>query len=251
MKTRNYFLYIVICNILYSCNDNPTHTKTVLEYEDVTTHFPFESDVNQLSILRNGSYHGDEISTDIRMKKWMELIKIGNTYALVNSSLRLNRVHDEILDEDYEMSGWEVKTPHENNSVLLIEKYPFLKENEVKHIATNVHIDFGQEQSYSYQDIKYRLFATGDKASDKNYRLYVEAEKNGEKRITLLVAIPQYDDKQTLIHFIGDIDNDGRLDFIIDCSSHYNAETLTLYLSQPTDAESLCVPVGQITSVGC
>lgn len=215
------------------------------------TFYPLDEDANSIKILIAQNYHGDEIHPELRFKKWMELIKIGNTYALVNSSISLERVHDEILDDEYEMTGWDVHSAHAENSVLLIEKYPFLKENQVNHVATNVLIEFNKEQIFTFKDIKYRLYSKGNEASQTNFQLFVEAEKNGKKVTTLLVSIPQLEDKQTLIHFIGDIDNDGRLDFIIDSAGHYNVQTLTLYLSQPTDAESLCTPVGQITSVGC
>lgn len=255
MKTLYYFPFLLLFFFQTSCSttsdDSNIEPDSTSESTQEVNRFPEDSDANQLSVLKVANYHVDEIDPSIRNKKWMELIKIGNTYALVNSSILLSRVHDEILDEEFEMTGWEVYTAHADKSVLLIEKYPFLKENQVNHVATDVEMGFNKEKTYTYNNVKYRLYSKGNQENETNFQLFVEAEKNGKKITTLLVSIPQMQDKQTMIYFIGDIDNDGRLDFIIDSSNHYNVQTMTLYLSQPTDAESLCIPVGQITSVGC
>jgi hypothetical protein len=53
------------------------------------------------------------------------------------------------------------------------------------------------------------------------------------------------------IHFAGDLDGDGLLDWILDTSDHYNANVMTWYLSAPAPADGLVVPVAAHTAVGC
>jgi hypothetical protein len=65
------------------------------------------------------------------------------------------------------------------------------------------------------------------------------------------VAHPRFDDAFVAIHFAGDLDGDGLLDWILDTSDHYNANVMTWYLSAPAPADGLVVPVAAHTAVGC
>lgn len=258
MKTLYYLSPIISTLVILGSCQTQSRSEDLINNtsEEITTeqefvHYPVESDANLIKILETSTYHEDEIDPSIRNVQWMELIRLDNTFAIVNGSISLKRVYDPVLDEENEMTGWEVVSRHGENSILLIEKYPFLKEHQVNAVTTDLEFGFNEEKTFQFNNQKYRLFSTGNKEKESNFQLFLESEKNGKIRQTLLVSIPQFDSKNTFIHFIGDIDNDGKLDFLIDTSNHYNVQSLTLFLSQPTDESTLCIPVGQITSVGC
>lgn len=68
---------------------------------------------------------------------------------------------------------------------------------------------------------------------------------------TLIAAQLNFDDKMIEIHFAGDIDGDGIIDFIIDTSRHYNQLSPTLYLSKPAKEKGSVIPIAIQNTVGC
>ena len=62
----------------------------------------------------------------------------------------------------------------------------------------------------------------------KNYKLYLSEQGKSEQ---LIVAIPTFNDTFVKILWIGDLDGDGKPDFILDTSRHYEEETVLLFLS--------------------
>ncbi len=49
----------------------------------------------------------------------------------------------------------------------------------------------------------------------------------------------------------GDLDRDGKLDFLLDATTHYNVSEPTLFLSSPAQAGEIVRPVATIHFVGC
>jgi len=62
----------------------------------------------------------------------------------------------------------------------------------------------------------------------KNYKLYLSEEGKAEQ---LILAIPTFEHNFMKILWIGDLDGDGKPDFILDTSRHYEEETVLLFLS--------------------
>jgi hypothetical protein len=79
----------------------------------------------------------------------------------------------------------------------------------------------------------------------------LSSPKNGQAIHQHLVAIPRFQGASIEIEFMGDIDSDTLIDFIMNTSDHYNAYSPTVYLSQPVDSSSLLKIIGTPVSVGC
>ncbi|WP_158962219.1 hypothetical protein [Myroides fluvii] len=83
-----------------------------------------------------------------------------------------------------------------------------------------------QLDSYLYtddseQEKTFKLF--------ENYKLYLRIDGGGEQ---LILDIPQFNDTFVKLLFVGDIDNDGKLDFIFDTSADYEQKRVEIYLSK-------------------
>ncbi len=216
------------------------------------------------------------------MQRWQGLFydeKEG--FYIAHTKLTFLRVKDEILDEeDGQKTGWEIESDRKNQSWLLLSKIK-LKEGpisyikpEIKHLIyaknltkeelqgkkpTEFSILPGEEISFYYNQIKYRLYATGEKQEvnkhwfpTKDYRLFIEViDENAKKTTQMLCNISQFDDRQVMIHWIGDLDQDGKIDLLVDLSNHYNMFDLNVFLSSKAAQGELLYFFGQCLTIGC
>lgn len=63
----------------------------------------------------------------------------------------------------------------------------------------------------------------------ENYKLYLSIDGNEEQ---LLLDIPHFNDTFVQLLFVGDLDEDGKLDFIFDTSADYEQKRVEIYLSK-------------------
>ncbi|MEN0054346.1 MAG: hypothetical protein AAGC65_11785 [Mucilaginibacter sp.] len=162
-----------------------------------------------------------------------------------------------MVDQSGEKTGMLVKVNSPDTSILLISGMP-LKNRPVKQLQSFPAIILpGEKKDFKYNDSAYRIYATGqtkviDSAS-KNYevtayKLFIETTLNHHHYIQLLVDIPSFEGPlHTAIKFVGDIDNDGIPDFIIDTSNYYGSDNSTLFLSQPSKGNVSYTIVGETT----
>lgn len=221
--------------------------------------YPGDS-INLVKMLQTGYvFHEEEVWSTAHQDKWMGLFKKGNSYYLANTRIQTLKAHDAIVDEDTATkTGWEILVQHDDTCLYLIESVSYLQERSVQSLSlSNTTILPGEEVKVQYNGLTYELSATGKRVKEddyfvvSDYRLYITATVNNVSKKQLLVHIPAFEEKMTNILFVGDIDGDGKLDFIIDTSYHYNLTRPTLYLSKPASDQELVKPVGMHATVGC
>jgi len=223
--------------------------------------FPLDS-LFSSNVLTVGTFHGDEVMDNASQLKWIGLFKGNTGYYLKQTAIKTKHVYDPVLDENEdEKTGWEVQTLIKDSCLLLIEPEPFLADRTIISFKLKTNEIYpGDTLSFTYLGVDYTLFATGDKKKNQfntdylevsNYKLFLTIKSKGEIRKSLLVAQSRFDEAMIDILFVGDIDGDQLLDFIIDTSSHYNAMSPTLYLSKPAKKGEALIPIGNHTKVGC
>jgi hypothetical protein len=212
------------------------------------------------TILTTGTFHEDEVGKEDAGRNWYGLFLNSDGYYIDSTSITTRRVQDPI-DEDGQITGWEVKTTNKDTSLLLIAGVNGLEKRQIKKIALGKNeILPGESVTYSYNGITYILYATGNKQKERpdsdyymvsNYRLFIRAIINGSERTSMLVSSRAFDDAMVELLFAGDIDGDNIPDLIINTSYHYNATVPTLYLSKPAGDKEILKPMGWHVSVGC
>lgn len=228
--------------------------------KDNCDNYPVDS-LLTTKILTTGTFHNDEIEKDDNEKVWLGLFKTPEGYSIAKTKLNASRVYDAVLDEnEYEKTAWNIKTAIEDTCIVLIEPLSFIKEKSIETITLNETLLPNHSKNFNFLGIDYKLTATGNTKKDSqildyyivsNYKLYLTASINGKDYTQLLVAKPSFDYQMIRILFAGDIDGDGKLDLLLDTSSHYNATSPTLYLSKPAIQGPIIRPMGKHTSVGC
>ena len=210
----------------------------------------------RVKILKEGLYHQGEINPNLLHRSWKGLFANDNRNYISDVSVKIVPAFDDMMDEPGKKTGILVKAINEDTSILLISGLP-LKNIPVKRLGSYLQVLPGEKINFKYKNNTYRLYATGEKKLDSvskaynitAYKLFVETTLNRHHYIQLLVDIPAYEGPfHTIIKFIGDIDNDGVPDLIIDTSNYYGGENSTLFLSHPSKTNVLYTIAGGITA---
>jgi hypothetical protein len=291
---KNYLLLTSTITLLMSlgCSDNKTESKTPRPHEDMEVilkddtsknltinvsenlqDFPDTSDIHKsidtleyprngipnVLLLESGTFHNNEVPENAEKLNWFGLfIKNGN-YSLKQAHLAIKVVQDVVVDEEDEMSGWEVKTKEPDSSLILISGLDLLPSSRIKTFNLNKKELFpGDSIIFDYNNTIYTFYVTGNKKKVSedwyevtNYKLYLKEKNNGKEKSQLIRATGNFDDAYTSFIWIGDIDGDMKLDFIVDITKHYNNSRKALYLSTKANSEEVVKYVGEHSTVGC
>jgi hypothetical protein len=209
-----------------------------------------------IQLLKEGLYHDGETNLGLSKKRWQGLFVNKNNCYLADAKIKTNRSFDGMVDQPGEKTGLLVKVNHKDTCKLLILGIP-LRNVPVKRLnLSSVQILPGEKLNFEHNGKSYCLYAKGNKKIIDSlsydvsaYQLFVETTQNGHHYIQLLVDNPHYEGAfHTSVNFIGDIDNDGVLDFIIDTSNYYGSENATLYLSSPSKSKAVYTIVAEISA---
>lgn len=211
----------------------------------------------EMKILGLGMHHGDEVYANAEKENWIALIKSKNGYSLQKTNIKLEKVHDEIIDNPNEKTGIKILSDIKtNNFVQLIAGVNLTEQKNVAFVELTQNEIYPEDDfKFTFKEKTFRMFATGKTIIDKSgvrsvskYRLYLENETG---IIQLLAAATSFDEKMLSINFIGDIDGDNLPDFILDTSNHYNRTSATLYLSSNAEKGKMVKVVAMHNSTGC
>lgn len=123
------------------------------------------------------------------------------------------------------------------------------RDSIIKTFTPNQSVILPNENySFEWENHTYKLRGEGipGELTTHNYKLYLSIDGSSEQ---LLVAIPSMTDTNLQILFIGDLDEDGKPDFLFDTSSWYEEQTICLFLSSKARDSEIVRCVG-IASYG-
>jgi hypothetical protein len=220
--------------------------------EIVNEKYPNQFD-NIYELFATGFFHEDEVPENFQQKEWFALNLSANEAKLEFVQLLVERVHDPLLDEHENIkTGWSIQIDNMDEPVFLFENHKMLPLGVIKHIPVEKAAFYpGIQWNFEFNSNNYSLKATGhrDMATDEitNYRLTLTRLEDGIS--TLLIAHPYFSDEITTILFVGDLNDDGAPDFIINGSYHYNVFEPILFMS--TSTSDLVIPYAKYTVTGC
>jgi hypothetical protein len=219
-----------------------------------------------IEILHPGTYHSHEVDP-AQQGTWFGLVEVSDGLELRQVEVRISKAFDGIRDssksDSSTWSGRKVSTTKEESLVLLIRGLPDLKAGPVKtwfcgrtEVLPELSLRIGQF-GRTYRVL---LSAKGDIRNPSsqlsgidNYTLRLNVYKEGEWKSQDLVAgryMSPVEDSIALL-WAGDLDNDGKPDFLIDTGGHYNVTEYKLYLSSCAKEGELVSCVACFRRVGC
>lgn len=224
--------------------------RPIIEVDIVPT---FDPSVNYakvlpVKLLQTGEFHADEAPYRDG-EEWLGLFKDGDTYTLDDTRVRIKRK----LNDLYETS---VKTERKGESVFLLRGRISLREGVVETVFDDIDNDsdsyFGDdpEKSFFFREHKYSLRVENASNGYLEQGSVLVLEMDGKRQI--LRSLEKHcDDCGWSVEWVGDLDNDGLLDFLLDLNRHYNSYEPTLFLSSPAKNDDLVSVVAGFHAVGC
>ncbi|WP_312823380.1 WG repeat-containing protein [Epilithonimonas sp.] len=258
-------IFILTMILVFSCNDKAdksekqlTDNKKGKKLHKKSTETTPEVSVkkeNQIEILIPKKYRdfGNENEVNSLTKAWFDLYESKGKYYLGNADYDIARGFSEC-------SGDSTKIIHsKNNSVLLIGGAQ-LKLGEVNTVAIKKNKIWPNEKlKFQFGSEEYTLHAEGTVLSSekvytdngeeiyqnvKNYKLHISKPNSVEQ---LFLEEESFNDTFVELLFIGDIDKDGKPDFIFGANRDYEEERVILYLSSQAKGKQMIKKVSEIT----
>lgn len=184
---------------------------------------------------------------------WTELYSKNGKYFLDKANYKIEKSYDEC-------SGDSTKIIIPKNETLLYINTANIPLGNINSLAIKKNKIWPKEKiNFLFNNTEYTLRADGEVLSSeqvtseegqselyqnvKNYKLFISTKNSPER---LLLNIENFNDTFVKLLFVGDIDQDGKLDFVFDASRDYEEERLILYLSSPAKNGNLVKEVAEI-----
>lgn len=164
---------------------------------------------------------------------WFELYKQDKQYHIAEARYKIQHI-----DED-PCSGFPAQRILSDRNAVLYFNIPTIPNGIVDSIAYNNKIvSPGHPLEFIYNKDRYRLEASGitffnndnPDTNDGRYvlKLYINDDKEGK----VLIDQSEYNDTATEILFMGDLDKDGKVDFIFSSPRDYEEDRVLIILSE-------------------
>jgi hypothetical protein len=194
-------------------------------------------------LLLPGQFHGDEVPQEVG-DGWFAVCES----KLVPTTVHIAAVVDVLLDAgEEEKTGREVSTTACEEPALLLKNIPGLRERAVT-TATVTQEENG-DSTISFKKQSYRI--NQKLLSDAGYVL----ELTDGKQMQVLFRAEEADAEEIAelwsVEWAGDLDNDGKLDVLLQASDHYNVEQHHLFLSSGAPASQFVNKVTVFKTAGC
>ncbi len=257
-KTFKVVLVLFLTTVsLFSCSklrqntsQEPVETTDSIneadEYSDIeldTLVLPVE-EVPEISIILQAGYRGTQPSdyAVMRTENWFDFYQnpTSQEYFMEKATIVVDKFYDDCLEDST------TSVSSERNSILMIKGLaPKNKFIQSIHVEKKM-IWPDEKYSVEFNGKQYTLRGTGivlesgqalsDESEDgqrwdevANYKMYLsETGMNNEQ---LLIAIPRFNGTFVELVWVGDLDEDGKPDFVFDVSPDYEYKRVVLFLS--------------------
>ncbi|MFN2454940.1 MAG: hypothetical protein ABR577_12035 [Pyrinomonadaceae bacterium] len=213
---------------------------------------------HRLRLLTTGEFHGDDVKAKTG-EQWLGLYPGGNSFALLASRLKINFVHDDLVDEKPKAkTGKRVGVDRRPDPIFLI------KGANLPHSGTVVTV-YKEEKSLgngAAVDLKlngtnYRLTVVSNNEQPTDYGVGADSKLMlTDGTTTQVLFVPSdsemdADEPFIFLNWAGDLDGDGKLDLYMTLSPHYNVRRQVLLLSSQADEGQLVEEVAEFIATGC
>lgn len=220
------------------------------------------------ALQQPGTFHGDEtVARD--GERWLGLRTVGADAALVETTVHVQAVEDEMVDEaPGELTGRQVSSV-DGDTIVVFLRGSGLRAGRVERAvvepwkdelplsqpfvltfrgdAFRIEIQCASEPHVRHSGQEQYACAVMLRGPNGSQRLaqWTGYYKSGSDVMTVGDAASQQ------LLFAGDLDGDGRLDLIYDTSDHYNVSRPTLFLSSHAIHGALLGEVAHQVATGC
>ncbi|MCC9073411.1 hypothetical protein LNQ49_17690 [Flavobacterium sp. F-65] len=247
---KKLIIGIALISIVFSCKDSKeiktakatevvvkAVSKDSVKQNEVVSDEDFKSDFDIL-LPRSYRSYGAENPAASLTEKWIDLYEQNGEYYLGKADFKTEKGFDEC-------SGDSLISIISKNRTIIFMDYPGLKFGKIKSLKIEKNKVWPKEKAtYLFNNVSYTLRAEGKVLSSsmvhtdddkqevfkevENYKLYLTT---GNTKEQLLLTEESFNDTFVVLLFAGDIDGDGKLDFVFGANRHYEEERVILFLS--------------------
>ena len=206
-----------------------------------------------IELLEAGEFHGEEVTAKSG-EVWLGLFKTGDNYSLLETVIGVEMVHDAIVDNNLnDKTGKAVKIFNQQETVFLIKGAGFLPQKNIETVFSGEKgIDGKYKETFNFKKDVYELrvanAANESEFLGKNSKLILTV--NGKQQI-LRELKDDGNDAFWSLFWVGDLDSEGKLDFYINVTNHYNVSDRRLFVSSPAEAGQLVKEIANFRTTGC
>lgn len=261
---KNVFA-ILLVSVLFSCKDvkqEKAADKVVVVKDSVvkteeseSTAVTEEAFKNEFDILIPQTYRIYDNQNPVKAlnQKWVELYEENGEFFLGKANFKIEKGYSEC-------SGDSTLSIMPEKKVLLLMDDPKLKTGKIKSLKIERDKIWPKEKmSFTFNNVNYTLRGEGKVLSEEkvstdddkieifkkveDYKLYLTIGNNPEK---LILTEASFNDTFVEFLFAGDIDGDGKLDFVFGANRDYEEERVILFLSSKAENENSVKKVSEI-----
>ena len=184
-----------------------------------------------IELLRPGSFHGDEVRAESG-ETWLGLFPTEEGFTLKPCQIDVDEVYDVVLHRE---TGKRVSVSGAHAPLFLIRGLSGLSTGNIPTVVNQPQsLMPGESVSVGAENAPFDLSVTGKFLSREEQRLLINYQiqitDGSQTQILFQEERPTTGSMPSLI-WAGDLDNDGRLDFLIDTVDKLNKSNYSLFLS--------------------
>ena len=247
---------------------NFVNTNKGLGTDEIKHNLPIEEEIEveeaeipayKIEMLRVGTLHEEETMAKSG-ETWLGLFNHKGKSYLTTTKIKLSRFHDIGDGENKKRkTGKEIDVANTDKPTILLKNAKTLKVGKVTTLFLQ------DEKKYEESNLK-NGFKKEFTLKGKTFTLKVINENSTEEYLSKgSKLVLSFDGIEQIVHpqgnqrigeswtlyWAGDLDNDGKLDFLADLSDHYNSTDVILFLSSEAEKGKLVKDVAGLFTVGC
>lgn len=215
-----------------------------------------------MRLMTTGTFHGDEV-TSRSGEAWLGLFPTASGYALRATTLSVKAVRDEVVDGEDERTGKEVTVSAARAPLFLVKAAGRLRPRVVPTVfAGELALVKDSNIRLASPDGEYLLTVDSPESSDPSAPprpLQPPDTLAQHSTLTLhvgriaqpLFSMTSHATASWELLWAGDLDGDGKLDLLLDLSTHENVSERRLFLSTAAGKGEAVREVAIFETVGC
>ncbi|MBX7171331.1 MAG: hypothetical protein K1X72_10260 [Pyrinomonadaceae bacterium] len=207
----------------------------------------------EAKIIETGEFHKEDL-TGKSGEIWLGLFKNGSDFSIIPTKIKIKDIpNPELFDK-------KVFTEKKGETIFLIKNIKGLKTGKIQTVFYQNEEDFdekanlknGAQITFDFNGESYKLFVENKNSKEEFLSRGSKLILSNDKKEQILTYLKNdCDDCGWSIYWVGDLDNDKKLDFYLDLSEHYNVVDKVLFLSSKAKKSKLVKAVGHLLTVGC
>lgn len=258
IKTEKEVVAQIVTSTMGKMPTSPVEAKKEQKPSEEAVEWQEDSTKFSIKLIEaDEGFHGDEIKAKSG-EIWLGLFKEKDEYFLRSTKITVLPAHDDIVDDENEMTGKIVFTDYKASSVFLLKNAKMLREDKIEtlfyaaDVGETTELKNGSQKNFEFNGENYNLRVENKLSSEeflgKGSKLILS--RGGTEQI-LNYLKDGCNDCYWNLYWIGDLDKDGKLDFYLDLSWHYNVSDKKLFLSSQAEKGKLVKAVANFITTGC